>query len=218
MKTASKTETEKFDLDFRPHSYWGPQDLNTYYGARAKGEQRRQAGQDLLDGGNADQGILGSSLSEEERKAVGEIHPWLMGGEYLPDFEPDEVEIARVVMKSTTMDVISIRARPTKRRIIFRIVDEYADEWSEDDEWGHYRMVPKSSARPLTLKKLIRAIEVNELIDGPRRMNYEGGCSAEEIYNFATASSAYYLDLASWFDKANEKWLRNKLESQRHEE
>ena len=44
-----------------------------------------------------------------------------MGGEYLPDLLPNEVEIARVVLKSTTMDVQSIRARRTKHRIIYRI-------------------------------------------------------------------------------------------------
>lgn len=37
--------------------------------------------------------------------------PSWMGGEYLPDSEPGEVEIARIVLQSTTMDVFSIRAR-----------------------------------------------------------------------------------------------------------
>ena len=39
----------------------------------------------------------------------------------IPDLLPNEVEIARVVLKSTTMDVKSIRARRTKRRIVYRI-------------------------------------------------------------------------------------------------
>ena len=44
---------ENFDLDFRPHSYWGPQDLRTHYGGRIKGELRRAAALDLLEEGEA---------------------------------------------------------------------------------------------------------------------------------------------------------------------
>ena len=97
-----------YDLKYRPHSYWGPQDLETHYGARAKGELRRQAGLALLDEGIADEGMLTSSLSDNERTAVGRLHPWFMGGEYLPDYMSNEVELARVTMKSTTMDVTII--------------------------------------------------------------------------------------------------------------
>jgi hypothetical protein len=57
-----------------------------------------------------------------------------MGGEYLPNLMPNEVEIARVTMTSTTMDVISIRARHTKHKIIYRIVDEYMEP--DDDRYS----------------------------------------------------------------------------------
>jgi len=40
------------------------------------------------------------------------IHPSFMGGEYLPDYRRDEIEIARIELESTTSDVISVRARP----------------------------------------------------------------------------------------------------------
>ena len=49
-----------------------------------------------------------------------------MGGEYLPDYLPEEVEIARVAMESTTADVISIRAFMEADNLIhYRVVDEY---------------------------------------------------------------------------------------------
>jgi hypothetical protein len=141
-----------------------------------------------------------------------------MGGEYLPDFLRDEVEIARVVMKSTTMDVISIRARPTKHRIIYRIEDEYGDLWDEDDAWGHYVPKPKTSTRPLTLKQMIDIIDYNELVDGPRNLNYEdGGSSAEELYDFCTVSSVFYPQLEYWFDDANQRWLDNEIKSKEGE-
>ena len=80
-----------------------------------------------------------------------------MGGEYLPDLLPDEVEIARATLKSTTMDVISVRARPTKHRIIYRIVDEYYDE-----NLFHYHLIQKTSIRPLTMRQLIALIDLNQ--------------------------------------------------------
>jgi hypothetical protein len=51
------------------------------------------------------------SLSNGAREFRGRVHPSLMSGEYLPDYEGDEVEIARVALASVMGDVISIRAR-----------------------------------------------------------------------------------------------------------
>jgi len=197
--------SKSYDLKYRPHSYWGPQGLETHYGARAKGELRRETGLALLGEGIADEGMLTSSLPDDERTAVGRIHPWFMGGEYLPDYLSNEVEIARVTMKSTTMDVISVRARYTKHRINYRIVDEYGDFWGTD----HYVMRPATSTKPLTLKQVIKVINLNELVDEPREINYDGGCACrpDEIFDFSTVSSVFYHELASWFDDANDEWL-----------
>ena len=35
-------DPKNYNLDYRPVSYWGPQSLETHYGARVKGELRRQ--------------------------------------------------------------------------------------------------------------------------------------------------------------------------------
>jgi hypothetical protein len=40
-----------------------------------------------------------------------------MGGEYLPNYGRQEVEIARIALASTASDVISLRARPSGSRI-----------------------------------------------------------------------------------------------------
>ena len=41
--------SKDFDLDYRPYSYWGPQDLRTHYGGRIKGELRRAVAVHELD-------------------------------------------------------------------------------------------------------------------------------------------------------------------------
>jgi hypothetical protein len=52
-----------------------------------------------------------------------------MGGEYLPDYEQGEVEIARLVLASTTQDVYSVRARWVGSVLRYHIVDEYETDW-----------------------------------------------------------------------------------------
>ena len=54
-----------------------------------------------------------------------------MGGEYLPGYRRNEVEIVRIELDSTTSDVISLRARPIGRkrpRIVYTLVDEHQTE------------------------------------------------------------------------------------------
>jgi hypothetical protein len=61
--------------------------------------------------------LLREALDDDTRRSLDRIHPSFMGGEYLPDYGRDEVEIARIELESTTSDVISVRARPRGRRI-----------------------------------------------------------------------------------------------------
>src|SRR5262245_20849225 len=82
----------------------------------------------MLDAGNVEsleKWILAESVTEADRVALGQHHPALMGGEYLPGYQDEEVEIARVSLQSTTGDVISIRARRERGAIRYRVVDEY---------------------------------------------------------------------------------------------
>ncbi|MFC1560565.1 hypothetical protein ACFL3W_01325 [Pseudomonadota bacterium] len=207
-------DSRHFDLKFRPQSYWGPQEIQTYFEARIKGELRRQAAKTVPENETLDPEIFSESLSDESRTSAGAIHPWLMGGEYLPDLYPNEVEIARVTMKSTTMDVISIRARRTKHRIIYRIVDEYPKSGID------FTKIRKTSIKPLTLGQLISLMDSapeGGLVGGGREFNYRECGVPEEVYDFETASSAYYPQLSEWYDIANEEWLDNELGSTREE-
>ena len=69
---------------------------------------------------------------------------------FLPKYLSCEVEIARITLESTTADVTSVRARPTRRGIAYRVVDEYNTKYS-------FR--PRTSRRPLSLAQLINLIE-----------------------------------------------------------
>ena len=155
-------DPKDFDLDFRPETYWPEfDDYHAIAASRVKGALRRQAASRLAEEGLYDPLVCAENLPEEHRIAVGRVHPMFMGGEYLPDLLPDEVEIARATLKSTTMDVISVRARPTKHRIIYRIVDEYYDE-----NLFTYHLIQKTSIRPLTMRQLIALIDNAQENDG----------------------------------------------------
>jgi hypothetical protein len=70
--------------------------------------------------------LLNESLDDEIRASRGRIHPIFMGGECLPDYGGGEVEIARIELKSTTYDVISLRARPSRSELDFWMVKNFA--------------------------------------------------------------------------------------------
>ena len=114
-----------FDLDFRPTIYWPiPESLESIV-SKIKGERRSRAARKLLWNGDScafSEWLMKSKLTDKEQEMLGRMHPLLMGGEYLPDYDQREVEIARIAMESTTGDVFSIRARPSGSRIAYRVV------------------------------------------------------------------------------------------------
>src|SRR4051812_26935388 len=101
---------EMFDFDFRPETYWPWFPTEAGMLSRIKGSARRSVAAAVLEvGGPAalDPSLFAESLSDEERRAAGAVHPALMGGEYLPDAGLQTVEIARIQLMSTMLDVIS---------------------------------------------------------------------------------------------------------------
>jgi hypothetical protein len=176
------------DLKFRPASYFWPLGLEKHLLARVKGAQRKRALQDLIDAGRHDEipnFLATSALSEEDRRMFGSIHPMCMGGEYLPDMEEDEVEIARISLHSTTGDVTSVYARRKPGGIALRVVDEYGGDTLTGE-------TEREVKRPLTLNELtaffMKAWPLFELLD----MNYEG--ELERQLGFFWADSVFYPD------------------------
>jgi hypothetical protein len=94
--------------------------------------------------------LLRDSLSDEARTSLGKIHPTFMGGEYLPNYGRQEVEVARIALASTTSDVISLRARASGSRIKYRVVDEYQTK---------FQLLQETSSRPFSLRELIRFLD-----------------------------------------------------------
>ena len=139
------------DLGYRPQSYFWPITHDTHVIAAIKGERRRSEIRNAYDADRVtplDALYASPTLPDEDRLALGRLHPSFMGGECLPDRRDTEVEIARINIDSTTSDVTSVYAKAGKDRIRCRVVDEYwGDTLSENRT--------RSSKRPLSLGELI---------------------------------------------------------------
>jgi len=138
-------------LDYRPRDYFGRYDRQTELLTTVKGVVRRQAIRQALEEGNLDNlpdTIQQASLDADERQRLGAIHPDFMGGEYLPRSGHQEIEIARIRIRSTTSDVTCLYARPVGRRIAYRMVDEYGGETFTG-------RAHRTSMRPLTMGQMI---------------------------------------------------------------
>jgi hypothetical protein len=206
-----------FDLTFRP-DYWRPSDPISLIIANVKGEVRRRQILDVLEGRHRlvvpgtelPEQLMEDSLSEEDRAAWGAVHPAMMGGEYLPDYSRGEMEIARIVLASTTMDVVSIRARRSHDLgIHYSVVDEYETSFT---------FHPTSSEAPLSLGEIVSLLDSIRSDEDPmgrpwmewvREFNY-GDANRdrpERIAHFATVHSPLYPRLHAYYHWRNEQWL-----------
>jgi hypothetical protein len=129
-----------------------------------------------------------------------------MGGEYLPQYSKSEVEIARISLKSTTSDQISIRAFGQDGDIRYRVVDEYESE---------YQLSIESSHAPLSLAKLIALLDetsnpFNEAGSGLIRCHWESDqnfSSREEAIDFVSVDSAFYPELSNHYSLEADLWI-----------
>jgi hypothetical protein len=195
------------DMAYRPESYWDTPDAIL---ARIKGEQRRELIRTALEGGDAERlptWILKDELDEEERRHLGQIHPLFMGGEYLPRYGHEEVEIARAALQSTTGDVISVRARRVDGMIHYSVVDEYE---------SRFQCSPSRSPSPLTLGELVSLIDSARntstgyvgLTAVFRDVNLKWGSDAEELVDFVRVSSPFYPRLSEHYEAEGRAWLQ----------
>ena len=200
---------EAYDLSWRPATYW----TDKITPANVKGQFRREQIQQAIAEGTLEEipeAILADSLSDEVRDFAGRIHPSLMGGEYLPDFDDEsgEVEIARLVFASVTCDVTSVRARLVEGGIAYRVINEYDYE---------YRVQPEVSDKPLTLGELIHLIDTaydltnaaESLLLPYWEFTAEDG-DFSRITGFITVSSEYYGELSSWYDEYEQEYIETR--------
>ena len=196
------------DLTFRPQSYFWAKDHGVSLISDIKGANRRQIYESNLEHGEMDNlspVFLQHSLTEEDRRLFGRLHPSFMGGEYLPNTASKEVEIARITIASTTHDVTCVYAKPLGKRIAYRIVDEY----NGDTVTG---ISTRTSTAPLTLAALVdffingwnllRCLDFNfSAYDYPR----------DEVHDFILdASSSFYGQFGEAITARVDAWLDEK--------
>lgn len=197
---------------FRPASYWSETDPLSAILRNITGENRRRMIIDFWNAGRLEE--LDPALLQDEAPAgtvtrLGRIHPSFMGGEYLPPYRPGEVEIARIRLRSTTGDVISLRARPITEGIGYRVVDEYR---------GEFTLPIRSSPSPLTLAEMVRQFEDGKL----RELDWGGGLATgynnmnaeytdfEELRDFTGITSRIYRQLETHFEHVFDDWLEER--------
>ena len=137
------------DYAFQPESYWKDSTVLQALLRDVKGVQRRKMIIDYYENDSIDQledSFLQATLSEDQRQRLGLIHPSFMGGEYLPNCNEDETEIARIELESTLADVTSIRARRVDDEYRYSVVDEHGDT---------YNLFTETSLDALTLDELV---------------------------------------------------------------
>jgi hypothetical protein len=135
-----------------------------------------------------------------------------MGGEYLPDYDAGEVEIARIVLASVTRDVYSVRALWVGEELRHRLVDEYETDW---------HLTREASARPLSMGELIELIDratfsgnswedlTDALRDGARGDDGDPADSA----NFVSVTSELYPQLGCYYAAKAVAWLEARREA-----
>ncbi len=203
----------EINYDFQPISYWSAAANPLGVALRnVKGRNRREMIRDFHAEGNLEalcDELLSDTLNEEVRDGIGRIHPSFMGGEYLPNYTRREVEIARIELRSTTSDVISIRARPRGKRIEYLVCDEYASE---------FKLPQRTSRHRFSLRQLIcflDAVEHGEADPSWNRFgfvlsynqcNLECGADLESLEDFTRVTSYFYPDLGLHYAQIIAEW------------
>ena len=198
---------------FWPASYWDDPDPLSAVLRNVTGENRRQMITDFWKSGQLEELSPELLCDEPDRGTVtrlGGIHPSFLGGEFLPPCLPGEVEIARICLRSTTSDVISLRARPVLSGIAYRIEDEYR---------GKFTLPIAVSERPLTLAEIITQFEEGHLeqLDWPgglalgyNNMNVEFS-ELERLRHFTRITSRIYRQLEDHFEHVFDEWFAESL-------
>jgi len=204
-------DQDYYDIDYRPLTYWDTPAalLANIKGARPKELAREFPEKEDLEGLQA--WMIRERLPEALVDLLGRIVPEFLGGEYLPDCNRKDVEIARVTLRSVLADAISVRAQRARDVIVYRIVDEYGTgfdlPFDETEE-------PLSLGQLITLMDLVWD-EFNGLRGLTRRyrdLNYHAPGDAEALRDFVSVSSDYYTELSDWYEEEAEEWLRAKRE------
>lgn len=174
------------DINYRPATYFRPQRLEEYLLSKVKGAVLKRKLKALFtEGKHSDAAELIGEASLAG-KVLESIHPMFMGGNYLPDNDDGEVEIARIQIASTTYDVTCVYAKAEDGVIRYRVVDEYGGETLEG-------ITEIESAQPLTLGELADFFLNAWSLTAAVACNYED--DLEGGLDFFEADSEFYSEL-----------------------
>jgi hypothetical protein len=207
------------DYTFRPVSYWpSPTDILAAALRNVQGRNRRAMIRDYFAAGKLeqlDETLLADSLEAKRRTILGLIHPSFMGGEYLPAYKNGEVEIARIELQSTTCDVVSVRARFSGSRILYRVCDEYGTKFEPPQS---------TSRRPFSLAEFIDFLNAVSQAESsePSWMefgfplsfnqgNLECGADLETLKDFTRIESDVYPELECHYAMLFDRWYATQL-------
>ena len=177
---------KKLNLNFKPKSYFGPKDLTEHLISEIKSKAVKSRLNQLYRENRYDEVDELLKTYDEEKMDPGLIHPIFMGGNYLDEKNSNEVEIANIVIKSTTYDVTSVYAQFKNGEILYRVVDEYEGETLTG-------LTHIKSKEPLTLSELLKfflgAWSLIECLDD----NFYGDViNNDKAMNFFQGNSDFY--------------------------
>lgn len=196
---------KRIDGSYRPNDYFWAYDRGIRLASNIKGAERKALYERLLkegDSGACDEIFMQPSLTVEQRR-MANTHPAFMGGEYLPDCNLNEVEIARITIASTTQDVTCVYAKRVSGGIEYRVVDEYEGMTLDDES-------TRRTTVPLTLSELVqffmaswdlRAVLDANFVENSYPRSYARGFIVD-------ASSSFYAQFGNAMDNYVENWIR----------
>jgi len=196
---------KRIDKSYRPTNYFWAYDRGIRLASNIKGAERKALYERLLKEGDSaacDELLTQSSLTVEQRRRAN-VHPAFMGGEYLPDCDPNEVEIARITIASTTQDVTCVYAKRVAGGIDYRVVDEY-EGMTLDEETA------RRTTDPMALSELVQffmtAWDLRMVLDA----NFvENGYPRSHARGFIVdASSTFYAQFGDAMGNYVENWIR----------
>ncbi|MEK9812768.1 MAG: hypothetical protein VW440_06975 [Bordetella sp.] len=178
------------DGEYCPESYFWALERGFDLSPKIKGSRRRQAYRNKILEGNVEDAmaiLAAEPQNTDQRQQIGAIHPSLMGGEYLPDRVPEEVEVARITIASTTWDVTCVYALRSEMGILLRVVDEYNGQTLSGPD---HVMIQK----PLTLDAFMKFFFTGWDLLACLEHNYgDYGYPEDEVHDFVVeASSDFY--------------------------
>lgn len=203
-------QANTLNLDYRPESYF---DSNESMYCNVKGVFRQEAILNALKFGTTEQlpdWMLANNLDEDRLTRMTETRPRQAAGERLPDFEPGQVEIAKLVKFDGVPSVISFRAKQGEGAIAYEAVDEKSTP---------FVVTPSLSLKPFSVGELVNLIDRTIHPELPRvdgglvstllEASVDGDYLAQ-LESVIELRSCFYADLQQIYRHKIHDWVHEK--------